>query len=148
MVWSIRAKLWKETRRGQRTTFKKLVLLIWYERRLAETLFGYKGNAFTILKTARVNIGDQIRIIKGEEIYNGILMPRYELADQRHLVIKLKSGYNIGVEISSDMIIEKRKNGLTPTYTSSPIPKDKENLPTITIISTGGTIASKSRFLV
>jgi glutamyl-tRNA(Gln) amidotransferase subunit D len=110
---------------------------------LAGTLFGYKGKVLNILKKARVNIGDQIQIIKDEEIYNGILMPRYELADERHIVIKLKNGYNVGIKISSNIIITKRKNGLTPAHISSPPVKEKKSLPTITIISTGGTIASK-----
>lgn len=110
---------------------------------MAGTLFGYKGKTLNILKKARANIGDQIQIIKDDAIYNGILMPRYELADERHVVIKLKNGYNIGIKISSNIIITKRKNGLTPTRILSPPVKEKKSLPTITIISTGGTIASK-----
>ena len=30
----------------------------------------------------------------------GLLIPRYEYADDDHIVLKLKSGYNIGLEVS------------------------------------------------
>ncbi|MDQ3972138.1 MAG: hypothetical protein M3219_01770, partial [Thermoproteota archaeon] len=34
-------------------------------------------------------------------------MPRYESADKNHIVIKLNSGYNIGIEISKVKSISK-----------------------------------------
>jgi glutamyl-tRNA(Gln) amidotransferase subunit D len=110
---------------------------------LAETLFGYQGKALSILKKAGVKVGDQIRVTKDGEIYDGILMPRYELADETHIVIKLKNGYNIGIKMSIDITVKKRKKGVRLTHVSSPAVKEKKSLPTISIISTGGTIASR-----
>ena len=34
-------------------------------------------------------------------------MPRYEHSDDKHIVLKLKSGYNIGLEIKKIKKIEK-----------------------------------------
>ena len=39
--------------------------------------------------------------------YSGIVMPRYEHSDDKHIVLKLKSGYNIGLEINKIEKIEK-----------------------------------------
>ena len=59
----------------------------------------YKGNAYKLLESYDVKVGDRIVVKTRDNEYRGILMPRYELADDMHLVIKLRSGYNIGVSI-------------------------------------------------
>ena len=37
-------------------------------------------------------------------------MPRYEHSDDKHIVLKLKSGYNIGLEISKIQNVEKNQS--------------------------------------
>lgn len=106
-------------------------------------LTGYRGLALEILKKAGVNVGDLIRITKDEQVYEGILIPRYEYGDDEHIVIKLKSGYNIGVRITPDIKVEKLGLGERPTFIPPPLPKQNPNLPKVAIISTGGTIASR-----
>ncbi|MDD3407109.1 MAG: Glu-tRNA(Gln) amidotransferase subunit GatD [Methanomicrobium sp.] len=54
-------------------------------------------------------------------------------------VIKLDNGYNIGVDHSA---IKKTEGQKAPSSATKKIEQDK-NLPTLSIISTGGTIASK-----
>ena len=58
---------------------------------------GYKGEAREAIEKAEVEIGDMIRIMKNGEVYEGILIPRSEYGDEKHIVIKLKSGYNVGI---------------------------------------------------
>lgn len=69
----------------------------------------YSGKARAFLKGAE--IGDKIAVIKEGREFEGVLMPRNELADDKHVVIKLKSGYNIGcaIENAEIKIIEKAK---------------------------------------
>ncbi|MEK0322433.1 MAG: Glu-tRNA(Gln) amidotransferase subunit GatD, partial [Nitrosopumilus sp.] len=67
---------------------------------------------------------------------------RYEHSDDKHIVLKLKSGYNIGLEIAKIEKIEKNQS------TKKIIEKDEKiekvaGLPKILLLSTGGTIASK-----
>ncbi|TEU05148.1 Glu-tRNA(Gln) amidotransferase subunit GatD [Candidatus Bathyarchaeota archaeon] len=88
-------------------------------------------------------MGDVIRIKKDKETYEGVLIPRSEYGDDKHVVIKLKSGYNIGVEITPTTQIKKIGVGAKPTFTPPPLPKQKPNLPKVAIVSTGGTIASR-----
>ena len=108
-----------------------------------EELQGYRGIALQALKQARAKIGDLIRITKNGEVYEGILIPRSELGDDKHIVIKLKSGYNIGVRVTSSTKVERIGEGAKPTFVAPPPPPKRPELPKVTIISTGGTIASR-----
>ncbi len=89
--------------------------------------------------------GDRIRIKKktdsGVVVYEGIVMP----TASRNIVIKLDSGYNIGIrpenveiEVISGVEALKGERG-----SEKRIRKVKEDLPILSILSTGGTIASK-----
>jgi glutamyl-tRNA(Gln) amidotransferase subunit D len=104
---------------------------------------GYRGKALQILKRAAAEIGDFIRITKDTETYEGILIPRSEYGDEEHVVIKIKSGYNIGIHITPTTQIEKFGEGTKPTFKPPPLPKQKSSLPKVPVISTGGTIASR-----
>jgi glutamyl-tRNA(Gln) amidotransferase subunit D len=104
---------------------------------------GYKGEALEAIKRAKAEIGDVIRITRNGETYEGILIPRSEYGDQKHIVIKLKSGYNIGIRITPNTKIERTGKGTKPKFTPPPPPKQNPQLPHVAIISTGGTIASR-----
>ena len=104
-------------------------------------LKGYKGKIRDFLTENKVEVGDLIKI-KSELTYSGILMPRYESGDESHVVLKLKSGYNIGIEFEKIEKIEKIGQTESNVENSQTIEKD-EKLPKILLLSTGGTIASK-----
>src|SRR5215211_2080684 len=89
---------------------------------------GYKERSLELLSEGEVSIGDTINVQTNDGQFTGILMPRYELADKNHVVIKLKSGYNIGIKTANIQLITKIM---------------QESDPKIALISTGGTIASK-----
>lgn len=108
-----------------------------------EEISGYKGQALAAIRKAEAEIGDLIRITKNGQVYEGILIPRSEYGDEKHVVIKLKSGYNVGIQITPDTKMERIGKGVKPTFTTSPPPEQNPKLPKVTIISTGGTIASR-----
>jgi len=110
---------------------------------LGEEFSGYRGEALQLLKRAKAEIGDIIRIVKEGETYEGILIPRSEYGDDKHIVVKLKTGYNIGVRITPTTHIEKMGMGVKPTFVPPALPKPKPDMPRVAIISTGGTIASR-----
>jgi len=110
---------------------------------LSEEFLGYKGEALRVLKEAGAEIGDIIRITKDEASYEGILIPRSEYGDDKHIVLKMKSGYNIGVQVTPTTQVQKVGVGVKPTFVPPPIPEQKPELPKVAIISTGGTIASR-----
>ena len=104
---------------------------------------GYKGHALKAIENVGAEIGDMLRVTKGNEILEGILIPRSEYGDENHLVIKLKNGYNIGVRLTADVKVEKTGKGTKPAFAAPPPPSQNQSLPRVAIISTGGTIASR-----
>ena len=104
-------------------------------------LKGYKGKSFDYLNQKDLNIGDSVKIIS-DLTYEGILMPRYETNEDSHIVLKLKSGYNIGIELSEITNIEKISSPNQVAEKTNP-KENNPSLPKILLLSTGGTIASK-----
>jgi len=90
----------------------------------------------------KAKAGDKVKLATSDGEFEGILLPRPELLSQDITVLKLKTGYNIGIEskkIKKEVVIEGYK---------TPIPKVKKlvpkaDLPTVAILSTGGTISSR-----
>lgn len=110
---------------------------------MTEDFSGYKGLALETLKRVGAEIGDMLRVTRNAESYEGILIPRSEYGDETHIVVKLRNGYNIGIELSSETRIEKIGKGTKPAFAAPPQPVQNPRLPRVTIISTGGTIASR-----
>ena len=102
---------------------------------------GYEGSSLEFLKNNQIKIGDSVKILT-DITYSGIIMPRYEHSDDQHIVLKLKSGYNVGIEISKIEKIEKNQIIEKTSEQTEEISKI-EGLPKILLLSTGGTIASK-----
>ncbi len=71
---------------------------------MTKELSGYRGKAEKVLLKAKVEVGDLVKVTRGSEVFQGVLMPRYELADDRHIVLKLKNGYNIGLRVAPNMV--------------------------------------------
>jgi glutamyl-tRNA(Gln) amidotransferase subunit D len=109
----------------------------------AETLPGYRGKLKGLLTNAKVGVGDVVRVHTGSGSYEGTLLPRVENADDWHLVIKQKTGYNIGIAHTEELKVEKIGEAIKPEFRPPPLPPVKEGLPKVSIISTGGTIASR-----
>jgi len=103
---------------------------------------GYKTKSLEFLQKNNIKVGDTIKIFS-DLTYEGILMPRYEQSDDQHIVLKLKSGYNIGVEIDGVKKIEILSSNKIKPESSSMQKKSNPELPKILLLSTGGTIASK-----
>lgn len=102
---------------------------------------GYTGMSLVFLKESKVKVGDSVKITE-DLTYSGIIMPRYEQKDDKHIVIKLKNGYNIGIEVSKIKKIELLpQEKIEPK--NPPQIKTDSSLPKVLLLSTGGTIASK-----
>ena len=102
---------------------------------------GYAGKSLRFLQESKVKVGDTIKVTE-ELTYSGILMPRYELSDDQHIVVKLKSGYNVGIEVGKIKKIELISRQKLTKEIPSDI-KTNSSLPKVLLLSTGGTIASK-----
>jgi len=86
-----------------------------------------------------VKPGDKVRVITKDETVEGILMPNEETDS---IIVKLDNGYNVGIErkkVKKIELIEKNKEKIMKKGKI----KINKSLPTISILHTGGTIASK-----
>ncbi|MBI4258180.1 MAG: Glu-tRNA(Gln) amidotransferase subunit GatD [Thaumarchaeota archaeon] len=104
---------------------------------------GYTGRTLVLLQKYPVRVGDFIAVKTRESILEGTLMTRYDYADDQHIVVKLRNGYNIGINIDRIVKISRISEGSKPSFPTPPKRPSTSNLPKVTIISTGGTIASK-----
>jgi glutamyl-tRNA(Gln) amidotransferase subunit D len=102
---------------------------------------GYKGKALQLLKQAECSVGDILKITSKGKTYEGILIPRF--GEGAAIIIKMKSGYNIGIEATTDVQVEKIGKGTAPKFEAPPLPQQNPELPHVVIMSTGGTIASR-----
>ena len=110
---------------------------------MSDILKGYKGEALEVLKNFNMRIWSEATIKTTDGNFQGILLPRSENDDDKHVVIKLSTGYNIGIAIDT---IENMKeyNFKEIKYQiperEFPTSKDKHN---VKLLGTGGTIASR-----
>ena len=123
----------------------------------------YSRNSQRFLNKFKVSVGDEVKIVTKKAVFFGIILPRYETFSDKYIVLKLKSGYNIGIEIENIIeIINKNvdqlsKKPIAKSDLNDNVPANDDNnsnnlfnkmdssklLPKILLISTGGTIASK-----
>jgi glutamyl-tRNA(Gln) amidotransferase subunit D len=105
---------------------------------------GYRGLALSQLEQWGVRVWSEVRVVNdaGTE-FEGVILPRSETFDDRHLVLKLKTGYNIGIHI--DRVREITETGYKKAEYKIPEKEFPRNagLPNVTLLGTGGTIASR-----
>ena len=106
-------------------------------------LSGYKNKPLKILSDAGIKIGDFIKIVTKTTEYSGNILPRYEYSNEEFIVIKMSNGYNIGIDSNSITSVKKIESGEEPKFIPPSKPDVKETLPKISILGTGGTIASR-----
>jgi len=104
---------------------------------------GYRGKALQALKGVSAEIGDLLRVTRDGTAHEGLLIERSEYGDEDHVVLKLRSGYNVGVRITPTTRIERLGTGAKPAFVPPPPPPRRPGLPRVAIVSTGGTIASR-----
>ncbi|MEN3056490.1 MAG: Glu-tRNA(Gln) amidotransferase subunit GatD [Candidatus Methanosuratincola petrocarbonis] len=104
---------------------------------------GYRGKVLELIRSKGLRVGDRVIVKDGRVELSGILMPRSELEDDEHIVVKLPDGYNVGVSIG--LIELQRAPDQEPPrpQPEAPLPQPNPALPQVAIISTGGTIASR-----
>jgi glutamyl-tRNA(Gln) amidotransferase subunit D len=104
---------------------------------------GYRGASAAVLNRHGVQVWSDVVIETGAARFEGIILPRSETADDKHIVIKLASGYNIGVATEGITAITER--GRKEAHYKIPekkFPYDPAK-PNVTLFGTGGTIASR-----
>lgn len=104
---------------------------------------GYKGDALEILKKYNTRVWGQAVVDTTRGTFIGSVLPRSENDDDQHIVLKIPTGYNIGIDIKT--ITGMKETGYKKA--SYKIPEKQfpvtEGLPYVKLFGTGGTIASR-----
>jgi glutamyl-tRNA(Gln) amidotransferase subunit D len=107
------------------------------------TTHGYRGPALEVMQRFGITVWCELRAETTRGRFEGLVLPRSETSDELHLVLKLDSGYNIGIR--HDTILSLEKTGYREAHYQIPereFPRDPAN-PSVKLLGTGGTIASR-----
>ena len=109
-----------------------------------DPLKGYRGLARKRLEAWGVRVWSDVRLENtAGSVFEGVILPRSETSDDLHVVLKLKTGYNVGVHV--DRVARVQEVGYKEAVYKIPekeFPRRPE-LPSVTLLGTGGTIASR-----
>ena len=106
-------------------------------------LQGYKGRALAVLQKFKTRVWSQVEIDTTRGLFKGTILPRSENDDDRHIVLKISSGYNIGIGVSTVTSIKEfgyKEAKYKIKEREFPYADDKPN---VKLLGTGGTIASR-----
>jgi glutamyl-tRNA(Gln) amidotransferase subunit D len=104
---------------------------------------GYQGEALRFLKKAKAGVGDVLEVKTKWGTVAGTLVPRYLYGTPGHIVLKLASGYNVGLKVSDLKGATVKAQGEKPSFSTPSPPRSVKGLPKVLILGTGGTIASR-----
>lgn len=116
----------------------------------------YSRKLENMFKAKKIKIGDRIIIFRGKKKFEGMLLPRSELGDENSIVIKLDSGYNIGIRFFKGMRVKKSRSkepkaiakqaefefGKWHAHLKKKMKHDPKK-PIVSILHMGGTVASR-----
>jgi len=104
---------------------------------------GYREPCLTVLKRFGVTVWCEVRARTTRGDFEGLLLPRSETADPLHLVLKLTTGYNVGLR--HDTVTGLEKIGYREAHYQIPEREFPVNpsMPRVKLLGTGGTIASR-----
>ncbi|MHA1586028.1 MAG: hypothetical protein ACTSUW_01720, partial [Candidatus Heimdallarchaeota archaeon] len=68
---------------------------------------GYKGELRKRLETEGIGVWSEVTVKKGDAVYEGVILPRSDHTSEGYLVLKVDTGYNIGVKITPDTTIKE-----------------------------------------
>lgn len=108
-----------------------------------DSLRGYRGQARAKLHEMGVRVWSDVEVKTQKGSFAGVILPRAETGDDLHIVLKQRSGYNVGLHV--DSVVEITEVGYKEGHyaipeSEFPVDPSKAN---VTLFGTGGTIASR-----
>jgi glutamyl-tRNA(Gln) amidotransferase subunit D len=104
---------------------------------------GYRGQALKVLQDQHARVWGLVKVDTTRGIFEGTILPRSESDDDRHIVLKIASGYNVGIKVDTVKSIKElgyQKAQYQIPEKEFPYSDDKPN---VKLFGTGGTIASR-----
>jgi glutamyl-tRNA(Gln) amidotransferase subunit D len=109
----------------------------------ADLYRGYRGPCVAVMQRLGFKVWSEVRITTTRGTFEGLVLPRSETSDDLHVVLKLGTGYNIGLRHDTIQAVEEL--GYREAVYKIPekdFPRDPV-LPHVKLYGTGGTIASR-----
>lgn len=104
---------------------------------------GYRGCLRERLVKDGIRTWSKVCITKGHATYEGVLLPRSQHTADAYVTLKVDTGYNLGVHVDENTRIEetgyKKGHYQLPSVGVS----FKKEFPNVTLLGTGGTVASR-----
>ena len=109
----------------------------------ADRYRGYRGPCRALMERLGFRVWSEVRVRTTRGDFEGLVLPRSETSDELHLVLKLGTGYNIGLR--HDTVLEVKELGYREAVYKIPEKTFPTNpdLPRVKLLGTGGTIASR-----
>jgi len=101
----------------------------------------YSKELLKILESVGAKEGSRLSVTTEGETYVGTMMPHHDFSASDIVVLKMKSGYNIGIRIDGKSKIEVLEQPVSRVREEKDV-EPKKNLPNLVLLGTGGTIAS------
>jgi glutamyl-tRNA(Gln) amidotransferase subunit D len=104
---------------------------------------GYRGQLRERLIKDKIRTWSKVKVTKGSAHYEGLLLPRSQHTDDNYITLKVDTGYNLGVLIDDQTQISEigyQKGHYELPHVDVQFKKD---LPNVTLLGTGGTVASR-----
>jgi len=104
---------------------------------------GYRGSLRERLLKEGIRTWSKVKITKNNATYEGLLLPRSQHTADTYVTLKVDTGYNLGVLVDDKTKIEEI--GYQKGHYQLPRidVKFKKELPKVTLLGTGGTVASR-----
>ena len=104
---------------------------------------GYRGALRERLVREGIRTWSKVKITKGNATYEGLLLPRSQHTADTYVTLKVDTGYNLGVLVDEATQIEE--TGYQKGHYQLPHVdvRPQKELPNVTLLGTGGTVASR-----
>ncbi|MBN2155038.1 MAG: Glu-tRNA(Gln) amidotransferase subunit GatD [Candidatus Lokiarchaeota archaeon] len=104
---------------------------------------GYRSKLRERLIREKIGVWSVVKVVRGNSIYEGVVLPRSEHTAEDYLVVKVDTGYNIGVKITDECKITEIGYQKGDYHLPEIDVKTKKELPNVSLLGTGGTVASR-----
>lgn len=101
----------------------------------------YSVELSKILESVGAREGSRLKVTADGETYTGTMMPHHDFSAPDIVVLKMKSGYNVGIRVDGGSRIEVTEQPAASSKKEQGV-ETKEGLPDLVLLGTGGTIAS------
>src|SRR5438309_8189143 len=94
-----------------------------------------------LLDAAKADLGDTVAVTARGDRLEGVVMPHHAFSGPDILTLKLGSGYNVGIDVKDIAKVELVAKHVPAAKKAVQVPRSGK-LPVLSVLGTGGTIAS------